>query len=58
MYAASAVLLYFICLEVFRSALAAFPAIMKIGIVVFRWAAVVAVIVSLTSIPYSTNVSR
>ena len=41
MYLASAVLLYFICIEVFRSALAAFPGIMKIGIVVFRWAAVV-----------------
>jgi hypothetical protein len=53
MYAASAVLLYFICLEVFRSALAAFPAIMKVGIVVFRWAVVVAVIVSLTSVSYA-----
>ena len=55
MYAASAVLLYFICIEVFRSALAAFPGIMKIGIVVFRWAAVVAVIVSLTSISYANK---
>ncbi len=53
MYAVCAVLLYFICIEVFRSALAAFPAILKIAIVVFRWAAVVAVIVSLTSIPYA-----
>ena len=53
MYLASAVLLYFICFEVFRSALAPFPAIMRIGIVVFRWAAVVSVIVSLTSISYT-----
>ncbi len=55
MYVASAVLLYFICIEVFRSALAAFPGIMKIAIVVFRWAAVVSVIVSLTSISYANN---
>jgi hypothetical protein len=53
MYVVSAVLLYFICVEVFRSALAPFPGIMRIGIVVFRWAAVVAVIVSLTSISYA-----
>ncbi len=53
MYLASAVLLYFVCVEVFRAALAPFPAIMRIGIVVFRWAAVVSVIVSLTSISYA-----
>jgi hypothetical protein len=56
MYAACAVLLYFICIEIFRSALAAFPAILKVAIVVFRWAAAVAVIVSLTSIPYTNNI--
>lgn len=56
MYAACAVLLYFICIEVFRSALAAFPGILKIAIVVFRWAAAVAVIVSLTSLPPANNV--
>jgi len=55
MYVVSAVLLFFICLEVFRAALAAFPAVMKIGIVVFRWAAVVSVIVSLTSISYTNK---
>jgi hypothetical protein len=53
MYAASAVLLFFICIEIFRSALAAFPGITKLAIVIFRWAAVVSVIVSLTSISYS-----
>jgi hypothetical protein len=56
MYVASAVLLYFICIEVFRSALTAFPAILKIAIVVFRWAAAVAVIVSLTSLPHANNI--
>jgi hypothetical protein len=55
MYAACAVLLYLVCIEVFRSALAAFPGILKIAIVVFRWAALVAVIVSLSSVPYANK---
>jgi hypothetical protein len=52
-YLASTVLLFFICIEVFRSALAAFPGIAKLAIVIFRWAAVVSMIVSLTSITYA-----
>ncbi len=52
-YVASAVLLYFICIEVFRAALSPFPGITKLAIVIFRWAAVVSVIVSLTSISYA-----
>ena len=52
-YLASTVLLFFICIEVFRSALAPFPGIAKLAIVIFRWAAVVSVIVSLTSISYA-----
>ena len=52
-YVASAVLLFFICIEVFRSALSLFPGITKLAIVIFRWAAVVSVIVSLTSISYA-----
>jgi hypothetical protein len=51
-YLASAVLLFLICIEVFRAALSAFPGITKLGIVIFRWAAVVSVIVSLSSISY------
>ena len=51
-YLASTVLLFFICIEVFRSALAAFPGIAKLAIVIFRWAAVVSIIVSLSSISY------
>jgi len=46
-------LLFFICIEVFRSALAAFPGITKLAIVIFRWAAVISVLVSLSSISYS-----
>jgi len=52
MYVVSAVLLFFVCIEVFRSALAAFPSIAKLAIVIFRWAAVVSAIVSLTSVSY------
>jgi hypothetical protein len=52
-YFASTVLLFFICIEVFRSALSAFPGISKLAVVIFRWAAVVSVIVSLTSISYA-----
>jgi hypothetical protein len=39
-------------MEVFRSALSAFTGLMRIGTVVFRWAAVVSVIVSLATVPY------
>jgi len=52
-YLTTAVLLFFICIEVFRSALAPFPGITKLAIVIFRWAAVVSVIVSLSSISYA-----
>jgi hypothetical protein len=54
-YLATAALLFFICIEVFRSALAAFPGITKLAIVIFRWAAVVSVIVSLSSISYTNR---
>lgn len=49
-FVASAVILYFVCMEVFRSALAAFPGLMKFGIVIFRWAILASVIVSFSSI--------
>ncbi len=52
-YLATAVLLFFICIEVFRSALTAFPGITKLAVVIFRWAAVVSVIVSLSSISFA-----
>ncbi len=50
---ASAVLLFFVCLEVFRSALSAFSGLQRFGIVVFRWAAVVSVILSLTNLTFA-----
>jgi hypothetical protein len=52
-YIASAVLLYFICMEVFRSALSAFPGLMKFGIVIFRWVVLASVIVSFSTITFS-----
>jgi hypothetical protein len=52
-YLASTLLLFFICIEVFRSALAAFPGIAKLAIVIFRWAALVSMIMSLSSISYA-----
>jgi hypothetical protein len=52
-YLASTALLYFICIEIFRTALVAFPGISKLALVVFRWAAVVAFIVSLPWVSYA-----
>ena len=48
-YIASAILLFFVCFEVFRSALSAFSGLQRFGIVIFRWAAVVSAIVSLST---------
>lgn len=52
-YVASAVLLYFICIEVFRSALSAFSGIQRLGIIAFRWAALVAVLLSFSTLSLS-----
>jgi cyanate lyase len=48
-YVANAIFLYFICIEVFRHALAAFPGLSRLGIVIFRWAAVVSVLVAFST---------
>jgi len=47
------VLLFFICMEVFRSALANFPGLMKFGIVIFRWAVLASVIMTFSSISFT-----
>jgi hypothetical protein len=52
-YIASAVLLYFICVEVFRSALLPFPGLTKFGMVAFRWVALVSVLVAFSTISYT-----
>jgi hypothetical protein len=52
-YTASAILLFFICIEVFRSALSSFPGLMRFGIVIFRWAVLASVIVTFSSISFA-----
>ena len=52
-YLGSAVILYFICLEVFRSALSAVPGLLKFGIVIFRWAVLVSIIVTFSTVTFS-----
>jgi hypothetical protein len=51
-YISSAILLFFVCIEVFSSALAAFSGLQRLGTVVFRWAALVAAIVSLSTLSF------
>jgi hypothetical protein len=52
-YIASAILLFFICIEVFRSALSAFTGLMRFGIVIFRWAVLASVIVTFSSVSFA-----
>lgn len=52
-YIASAVLLFFICMDVFRSALSAFPGLMRLGILIFRWTILVSVIVTFSTISFA-----
>ena len=40
-------------MEIFRSALSSFSGLMRLGTVVFRWAALASLIVSLTTVPFS-----
>jgi hypothetical protein len=52
-YIASAALLFFVCIEVFRSALSAFSGLMRFGLVIFRWTLLASVIVTLSSVSFS-----
>jgi hypothetical protein len=52
-YLVSAVMLYFICMEVFRSALSSLPGLLKFGVVVFRWAVLVSIIVTISSVSFA-----
>jgi hypothetical protein len=51
-YIASAVLLFFVCIEVFRSALSAFSGLQRLGTVAFRWAALASAIMSLSTFTF------
>ena len=52
-YIASAITLFFVVLEIFRSVLSAFSGLMRLGTVVFRWVALVSAVASLGSISYT-----
>ena len=52
-YIASALTLFFVVLEIFRSVLSAFSGLMRLGTVVFRWVALVSAVASLGSISYT-----
>jgi hypothetical protein len=54
-YLASAVALYFVCMEVFRSALSSLPGLLKFGLVIFRWAVLVSVIVTLSTVSFANR---
>lgn len=49
-YIASAVLIFFICMEIFRAVLSGFSGLMRFSSVIFRWAAVASLIVSLSNL--------
>lgn len=51
-FIASAVILYFVSVEIFRSALSGFPGLIKLGVVIFRWAALASVIVSFSNLSF------
>jgi len=51
-YVASAAVLFFVCLEVFRSALMAFSGLLRVGTILFRWAAVISLLMSLSTISF------
>lgn len=52
-YIASAALLFFICMEIFKSALAGFSGLMRFGVVIFRWAVLASLIVTLSSVSFA-----
>jgi len=52
-YIVSTILLFFICMEVFRAALSAFTGLMKFGLVIFRWAVLASTIVTLSTISFA-----
>jgi hypothetical protein len=47
--------LFFVCIEVFRSALSVFPGLQRLGTVAFRWVALVSVIVSLSTLTFDPS---
>lgn len=54
-YIGTAILLYFVCMEIFRSALSALPGLLKFGVVIFRWAVLVSAIVTLSTVSFANR---
>lgn len=52
-YIASAVLLYFVTVEVFKASLAGFSGLSRLGVVVFRWAALVSLIITFSTVSFA-----
>jgi hypothetical protein len=52
-YIASAIALFFVTLEIFRSVLSAFSGLMRLGTMVFRWVALVSAVASLGFVSYT-----
>jgi hypothetical protein len=52
-YIASSVMLFFVCIEVFRSALSAFSGLQRLGTMGFRWIALVSAIIGFSTISFS-----
>lgn len=51
-YIVSAMILFFVCQEVFRSSLSAFTGLQRLGTIAFRWAAFVSTFVSLSTLSF------
>lgn len=51
-YIASAIMLLFVCIELFRAALSGFSGLMRFGTVIFRWAVVLSVISCMATISF------
>jgi hypothetical protein len=52
-YVVSAILLFFVSIEIFKSALSALPGLMRFGVIIFRWAALVSLIVTFSAVPFA-----
>ncbi len=52
-FLASTVAVFFVCVEIFRHALAGFSGLARVGTLVFRWAALISLVVSLATAPYA-----
>ena len=51
-YIASAITLFFVTLEIFRSVLSSFSGLMRLGTIVFRWVALVSAVASLGTVSF------